>query len=76
VFNVVRGVYKGQKTLYHVWLDSMSSVYIALGKETVGAVGGDVLHVSGRQGLSAQSQLAANTSISLGNVAAADLALR
>ncbi|GFH25298.1 uncharacterized protein HaLaN_23237 [Haematococcus lacustris] len=30
---VLTGRYKGQKTLYHVWLDSMSQVYIALGKE-------------------------------------------
>jgi hypothetical protein len=43
IFNVVRGVYKGQKTLYHVWLDSMSSVYIALGKETVSHILADTM---------------------------------
>jgi hypothetical protein len=32
---VLRGRYQGQKTLYHVWLDAMSTMYISFGHEEV-----------------------------------------
>jgi hypothetical protein len=32
---VVGGYYKGQKSLYHVWLDAMSHFYVAFNYEEV-----------------------------------------
>lgn len=37
-FLVVTNYYKGDKTLYHVWLDSMSHIYVAIGCEKARAL--------------------------------------